>query len=96
MCSSPFRGGLDFSDEELRSALLRRGRGRVVATGREPLKSEALAALQAEFPGRCIPVPCDVTDAASIRAMADVVRSACGGAGLNGGQERFQSRAREP
>jgi NAD(P)-dependent dehydrogenase (short-subunit alcohol dehydrogenase family) len=54
-----------------------------VATGREPLKSEALAALQAEFPGRCIPVPCDVTDAASIRAMADVVRSACGGAGID-------------
>lgn len=57
------------------SALLQRGQGRVVATGRKPPSEDSqLAALLDKWPDRLSSVTCDVTDTASVRAMADQVK----------------------
>lgn len=59
------------------SALLHRGRGRVVATGRKASESEALAALREQWPDRLHYSQVDVTDAESIREMAGNVKRIC-------------------
>jgi NAD(P)-dependent dehydrogenase (short-subunit alcohol dehydrogenase family) len=55
----------------LASAILRRSRGSVVATARMPSLSAPLAALAAEHPGRVTLAACDLTDPASIAALAE-------------------------
>ena len=59
------------------SALLHRGRGQVVATGRKASESAALAALREQWPDRLHYAQVDVTDAESIREMAGNVKRIC-------------------
>ena len=60
------------------SAILNRGRGRVIAASRKPEESASLRALQEQWPGRLHCLPCDVTDAASITTMANSVHAHVG------------------
>jgi len=63
--------------------LLHRRRGPVVAASRRPATSSLLMELQHQHPDRLITTPCDVTDAASVRAMADAVRAGSGDGGVD-------------
>ena len=60
------------------SALLHRGRGRIVAASRKPASSKPLLELQSQWPDRISLLTCDVTDVASIQSMANDIDAESG------------------
>ena len=65
--------GLAFADQ-----LLRRTSGAIIATSRSGT-SQALRQLQADFPGRVLPMSCDVTDPSDAQSLASRIKHEHGG-----------------
>mmetsp|Transcript_9298 Transcript_9298/g.16767 ORF Transcript_9298/g.16767 Transcript_9298/m.16767 type:complete len:257 (-) Transcript_9298:48-818(-) len=63
--------------------ILERYHAKLVATSRRPAEAAALIDLAGRWPGRVNPIACDITDAESVRGMAESAKGVHGGKGLD-------------